>query len=170
MISPGVAVGGGPERRVRPKAMAPYFLNVDLDIVSKTKLNSLARDLGERVIVLHLGPLRRQHFLALESSKSHKGPDATIHALCSAIESLSPRSRQIWTASRKDFNVGYELRATERSLHFTLRPDTLHRVAMLGATLTVTCYRFDDAELEALPNRRAPRARAVRPARRGGGR
>ena len=151
--------------------MAPYFLNVDLDIVSKTKLDSLARDLGEKVIVLHIGPLGRQHFLALESSKSHKGPDATIHALCSAVENLSPRAQRIWTASRKDFNVGYELRAAERSLHFTLRPDTLHRVARLGATLTVTCYRFDDDEPQnAAPNRRLARQRPKRRQRNGGGR
>ena len=141
--------------------MAPYFLNVDLDIISRAKLDSLARDLGKKVIVLHSGPMRRQHFLVLESSRSRKGPDATIHALCSAVERLSPAARRIWTAARKDFNVGNELRASERSFRFTLRPDTLERVATLGATLTVTCYRFDDVEPNAVPNRRPGRQRSI---------
>jgi hypothetical protein len=150
--------------------MAPYFLNVDLDVISKTKLDALARALGKRVIVLHNGMMRRQHVLVLESSRSHKGPDATIHALCSAAESLSPAARRLWTASRKDFNIGYELRFAERSLHFTLRPDTLHRVAMLRATLTVTCYRFNEAEPNTAPDRRLSRRRPTRAARKSRGR
>jgi hypothetical protein len=123
----------------------PYFLNVDLEIESASKLHSLAAAMGKRVAVLHSGPASKpkRHLLALESARSLKNPDATIHALCSVVESLPPAERRVWQKARKEFDIGYELRASERSARFSLRPDTLERVAKLGATLTVTYYRGD---------------------------
>jgi hypothetical protein len=129
--------------------MQPYFLNVDLEIESASKLDSVAAELGKRVIVLHSGPgsKPRRHLLVLESSRQHKGPDATIHALCSAVEKLSPASRRVWNSSRKEFDIGYELRPGERASRFTLRSDTLERVAELGASLAVSYYRGDSHDL-----------------------
>jgi hypothetical protein len=150
--------------------MTPCFLNVDLEIVSSTSLNSLARDMGRRVIVLHSGPFERRHLLVLESSRQHKKPDAAIGALCSAIEHLAPATKSIWDGARKDFDIGYELRSSERASRFTLRPDTLERVARLGATLTMTCYREDNAEPNAPPSRRPARQPPTGTPRRGGGR
>lgn len=128
--------------------MKSHFHNVDLEIVSASKLDALAAEMGRRVIVLHLGPASepRRHLLALESSRYLRNPDAVIHALCSVVESLSPASRRVWQRARKEFDVGYGLRSSERSLRFSLRPDTLQRVAALGASLTVTCYRDDDVD------------------------
>ncbi len=125
--------------------MQPYFLNVDLEIESASKLDSLAAELGKRVVVLHSGPASkpRRHLLVLESSRQHRSPDATIHALCSAVERLSPASRRVWNAARREFDVGYELRPSERSSRFTLRSDTLERVAELGASMAVSYYRGD---------------------------
>jgi hypothetical protein len=123
--------------------MNPRFLNVDLDIESASKLNSLVAEMGKRVIVLHSGRVSKtkRHLLILESSPEHNGPDATIHALCKVIESLAPAARRVWDAARKEFNVGYELRPSERYSSFSLRPDTLERIAKLGAKLVVTYYR-----------------------------
>lgn len=125
--------------------MESSFLNVDLEIESALKLDLLAAAMGKRVLVLHSGPgPRKRHLLALESSREQKGADATIHALCAAVESLPPAARRVWSAAaRKEFDVGHELRPSERSSRFTLRPDTLERVARLGATLAFTCYRRD---------------------------
>jgi len=123
----------------------PLFLNVDLEIESQSKLDALATEMGKRVIVLHCGPASkaRRYLLVLESSRSYKSPDTAIHALCGVVEGLSPAARRIWTAGRKQFDVGYELRPSEHSSRFTLRPDTLARIASLGACLTVTYYRGD---------------------------
>jgi len=98
--------------------------------------------MGERVNVLHLGPgsVKRYH-LALEIAGFLKNPDETIHALCSVVESLPAAEQRLWQRARKEFDVGYELRPSERSSHFSLRPDTLERIVKLGATLTVTYYR-----------------------------
>lgn len=125
--------------------MKARFLNVDLDINSATKLNSLVVEMGKRVVVLHSGRVsgKKRHLLRLESAGEYDGPDATIHVLCGVVESLSPAARRVWNAARKEFNVGYELRPSERYSRFSLRPDTLERMAELGARLVVTYYRSE---------------------------
>jgi hypothetical protein len=125
--------------------MRAHFLNVDLEIESSSKLDVLATAMGDRVVVLHSGAASKpkRHFLAVESARYLKNPDATIHALCSVIERLPSAARRVWEAANKEFDVGYELRPSERSSRFSIRPDTLERVAKLGGTLTVTYYRRD---------------------------
>lgn len=125
--------------------MQPHFLNVDLEIESGSKLDLLAAEMGERVVVLHSGPASRarRHLLVLESARSFRSPDTAIHALCGVVESLSAEARRIWTAARKQFDVGFELRPSEQSSRYALRPDTLERMAGLGAGLRVTYYRGD---------------------------
>lgn len=127
--------------RTLHRPVNPRFLNVDLEIRSASRLDLLIAAMGERVVVLYSGLLApHRHFLVLESPRQHKSPDAAIHALCSIAESLPPAARRLWDASARTFDVGYELRAYERSSHFTLRPGTLERIARLGASLGVTCY------------------------------
>jgi hypothetical protein len=122
----------------------PCFLNVDLEIESASRLDELARAMGTRVVILHSGPgPKRRNLLALESSRQHKTADATIHALCTVVEALPPEPRRIWQRAQKTFDVGYELRPSERFSRFSVRPDTLERVAKLGVTLTVIYYRGD---------------------------
>lgn len=125
-----------------------HFLNVDLEIEAARKLDSLAAEMGERVSVLHSGPGSRakHHRLSVEIAgpfslqTSKRTPDRIIHALCDVVEKLSPRARRIWNAAFKEFNVGFELQADERSSEFSLQPDTLQRIARLGADLAVTYY------------------------------
>jgi hypothetical protein len=123
--------------------MRARFLSVDLDINSATKLDSLVAEMGKRVVVLHSGrvPKTKRNLLRLESAGEHNGPDSTIHGLCKVVESLSPAARRVWDAARKEFNVGYELRPSERYSFFSLKPDTLERIVKLGAKLVVTYYR-----------------------------
>ena len=123
--------------------MKPYFLNVDLEITTATKLEAVITEMGRHVIVLHSGlaAARKKHLLVLESSRQHAGPDSAIHALCSVIEALSRAARRMLDGARKEFDIGYELRACERFSRFRLRPDTLERIVRLGATLAVTYYR-----------------------------
>jgi hypothetical protein len=122
-----------------------------LEIDSASKLDSLRAAIGKRVLVLHSGPASnpKRHLLALESARDHKTPDATIHALCSVVEGLPLAARRVWQRARKEFDVGYELRPSERSSRFSLRSGTLERVAKLGAILTVTYYRSDANDADA---------------------
>jgi len=130
-------------KKPNPPAKAA-FLNVDLDIESTAKLDLLVTEMGDAVSVLYCGVYgrpRRNH-LHLETSRYYRAPDVTIHALCGIVERLSPAGRQVWDAAvGKEFNVGYDLRPTERCSSFSLRTRTLQRISSLGATLGVTYYR-----------------------------
>ena len=115
----------------------------------------LSAEMGERVSVHYCGPAPKRQLLAVENSRYYKNPDSAIHALCKVVESLSPAGRRIWKTARKTFDVGYEFRPSERSSHFSLRPDTLARVSNLGATLAVTYYRRDKIPMIRNPAQRS---------------
>ena len=139
-----------PARRATRTLTAPVFRNVDLEIESVLKLDPLVAEWGENVFVLYSGPGRlgsgpapkgRRRLLTLETVPAYKDQDRTIHALCALVEKLSPASRSLWDAAQKRFDLGYELRSTEQWTHFALRPDTLARLAALGAALAISLYR-----------------------------
>ena len=146
-------------RRLHPaRRHSPGFRNVDLEILSRVKLDALAAEWEENVVVLYSGKGRfgpgpaflqsRRHLLTLETCPEYKDPDRTIHAFCALVEGLSPANRALWDAAHKRFDLGYELCPTEQSIHFALRPDTLARLTALGATLAVSVYHgclFDEA-------------------------
>ena len=104
---------------------------------SSAKLDSLAAELGERVSVLFCGPKLEK--VSSEPRDFHihgdfKNPDSTIHAAVRPGRKLFRwRSRRLWAKARKDFDVGYKLLPSERRSYFSLRPDTLARVASSGS-------------------------------------
>lgn len=123
----------------------PAFLNVDLDVVSSRSLECLAKQLGNGAMVLHSGPIGRRHLLRVESSRSRRTPDSAVRDLCRAIEALPSEVRRVWDdAEKKEFNVGFELKTDLREVQVPLKPETVKRIAGLGATVAFTCYREDD--------------------------
>ncbi len=127
-----------------------HFLNVDLDIESAADLRPLAAELEAVCVILHAGTTgsgrNRLSVVRLESLEcdSADGPDAVIHDLCRVIEALSPAGRALWySATVRQFDVGYDAQPGHPAARFVLRPDTIGRVARLGATLAVTVYPPD---------------------------
>jgi hypothetical protein len=122
------------------------FLNVDLEIRSRAKLDALADALSDAVFVLYSGPAEsRTHLLNLELSRDSprrsRTPAACIAAFCDLIENLPPVPRRLWDrAFRKSFDIGWQRAAPERSSTFALEPAILQRIAKLGASLAVTLY------------------------------
>jgi hypothetical protein len=117
----------------------PVFRNVDLEIESDTNLNTLAAALSKKLVVLYAGPGTKGYLLNLECFRSHRTPDATIHDLCSVVERLSAEGKRLWAmARRKEFDIGFNGRTP--CARFTLRTDTIGRLADLNATLAVTFY------------------------------
>jgi hypothetical protein len=55
--------------------MSTKFLNVDLEIGSRAKLDPLAVEMGDQVFVLYSGRMQGQNFLSVETNRQHKGPD-----------------------------------------------------------------------------------------------
>jgi hypothetical protein len=120
------------------------FMNVDLEIVSRTKLEAIETSLSDLVHVLYSGPGNKKgtFLLALESNKYPKNADTGILALCAAVESLSKTERRLWDrALSRRFDVGYELILGENSVAVALESETLRRLADLRAEVAFTCYR-----------------------------
>lgn len=127
--------------------MLPEFLNVDLDLESTKPLDKLVTELGERVHVLHHGPLNDvPHYLALEIYEGEDNdPDSIINAFCEEIEGLSAASKTAWkTALARRFDIGVLSSTTSaetfRGLRLDLQTKTLARVAKLGAQIVFTVY------------------------------
>ena len=134
------------------------FLNVDLEIESSRTLGPMEREMGRAVLVLYSGRGKgRSHLLCLESSRWPNTPDSAALALCSVVEELSVRCRQLWDrARRKEFNLGYDLIEGVRVVQTALGRKTLSRIVALGATVAFTCYRGENSEPAGATSRSQP--------------
>jgi hypothetical protein len=127
--------------------MFPEFHNVDLELESNESLDRIAQEFGDRVHVLHNGPLRDiPYLLALEvyAGDDHD-PESIIEAFCDLIENLSAKAKTSWrkcSARRFDIGIGSGTGAAKPSvgLCLSLTPATLKRVSALSAEVVITVY------------------------------
>ena len=127
--------------------MLPEFLNVDLELESNESLDGIAQVFGDRVHVLHNGPLQAiPYLLAVEiyAGDDHD-PESIIEAFCDLIEALPPKSKAGWrkcTARRFDIGIESGAGVAKRfgALCLSLSPRTLKRVAALSAEAVITVY------------------------------
>ena len=126
----------------RKKPDRTHFLNVDLDIYSRSDLRPLVATLGERVLVLFEGCIKRTYRAHVELSRVTKTPDATIKSFCSLISAMRRPSRDLWNrALRRDFNIGIQAEpAPPYSCEFALAPETIKAASQLGAGIVFTIY------------------------------
>lgn len=120
------------------------FLNVDLEILSRSKLDAIESGMNGLAHALYCGPVGKKgiFLLSLGSEKESKNADAAILDLCAAVERLGKGERRLWEgALSRTFDVGYSLEPGARMVQVTLRPETVARVIALGATIAFSCYR-----------------------------
>jgi hypothetical protein len=119
---------------------AVHFLNVDLEILSREPLDSLAADLGDDVIVLYCGATERGYLGSFEIAGTSGNADDAMAFLCTLIEGLSDEARTVWNrALARSFDVGYESGSSPRFVS-TLREETVKRVAALDGEIVITIY------------------------------
>ena len=121
----------------------PGFLNVDLEINSRSKLELLEVGLSKVAHALYSAPLRKGiYLLSLECNRYPKNADSGILALCDAVDELGRAERRLWDrALSRKFDVGYSFEAGVRLVQAALRPETLKRVVALRATVAFSCYQ-----------------------------
>jgi hypothetical protein len=138
-------------------------MNVDLEIVSRSKLDGIEKAVQERAHALFCGPVRKGIFLlSLECNRYPKDADAGIVELCTTVDALGDSDRRLWDrALRRTFDVGYRIASGSRAVHVGLRAETLRRVTRLGATVAFTCYRDDIGEPDGPANGRQPARRVA---------
>jgi hypothetical protein len=132
-----------PHQHQRPDVAYPEttFLNVDLDLWSRTPLEPLVHALGSSVIELFVGHDGRQHAARLEWARSSQKPDVIIQRLVAAIERLPRPARRLWNHSRRrEFNIGIQAAMRPHGFELRLDPATVQAVARVGASMGVTVY------------------------------
>ena len=146
-------------------------MNVDLEIVSRSKLDAIEKAVQNKAYALFCGPIRKGIFLlSLECNRYPKDADAAIVELCTTVDELGNSERQLWDrALRRTFDVGYGISSGSRAVYVGLRPETLRRITALGATIAFTCYLDDNSEPVSPANRRQPARRVTMPRPRGAG-
>src|SRR5580704_12265725 len=95
-----------------------HFLNVDLDIYSRSSLKPLVDAFGKSVMVLHTDRVGRLYWAVLEVWVEAPTVDTTIRKLCRLIRALTPAQRRLWNkATRRDFNIGIQGNVEGNTFH-----------------------------------------------------
>lgn len=121
-----------------------HFINVDLDIYSKTDLRPLVAALGKKIYVLHVGrhrPRGRTYCAHLELRPHPKSADLGIRDFCLLIQTLPRAERKLWdNAKARDFNIGVRVKKEPYAKRFDIAADTVRAAAKLGAQIVFTVY------------------------------
>jgi hypothetical protein len=163
----------------------PHFINVDLEVWSRTDLSAFADAVRGKAFVVYVGKIRRRFLANLEARLSKvSSPEATIWALLELVGSFSPVARAAWKgAQARVFNVGYHggeflTRVHERPAgsgrwyaqdpkhaaglcETSFSPELLRAVAAVGGSIATTIY----PPTEEVPSRRLPSKPSQRSAR-----
>jgi hypothetical protein len=123
-----------------------HFLNVDLDIYSRSNLAPLVSALGKKVFVLHEGRDKRTYCAHLEVTRITTNADSTVRAFCALIQSLPRAERKLWdTAKFRDFNIGVQAEAQPHSHRIVLAAETVKAASEVGARIVFTVYAPEGA-------------------------
>ena len=128
-------------RPVFPHENDTRFLNVDLDIYSRTSLAPLVSALGRTVVVLYVGTENRRHSAHLELARTVRTPDALIRRFVRLIERLPRDARRLWNgAQRREFNIGIQAGSRPHASEFRVSPDVIQAAARVGGAIVTTVY------------------------------
>jgi hypothetical protein len=128
---------------VKKKAPDAQFLNVDLDVYSRSDLQPLVNGFGKKVMALYVGRERRRYSAHLELARYPKktSADATIRAFCTLIRALPKAERGMWNAAKtREFSVGVQAGQQPFACDFRIEAQTVKAVAELGAVIVLTVY------------------------------
>jgi len=138
---------------VKKKAPDSKYLNVDLDVYSRSDLRPLVNGFGKRVIALYVGRERRRYSAHLELAGFQRpSADATIHAFCTLIRALPKTERELWNGAKtREFSVGVQAGRQPFACDFRIEAQTIKAVAELGAVIVLTVYGSEMAKRRNAP-------------------
>jgi hypothetical protein len=117
------------------------FLNVDLDVYSRSNLEPLAVELGDRVSVLYVGRERGMRSVHLEIAGQPAGADEAIRAFVGLVRKLSRAKKKLWNGAKsREFNIGVQSGNLPRCLEISLEAKTVELVAEVGGRIVVSVY------------------------------
>jgi hypothetical protein len=118
-----------------------HYLNTDLDIESESDLRPIIEAFGEDVIVMHHGEERGLQIAHFEIAGWSTNADETIQSFCDLVENFGKNARAIWdSCCTRILDIGYECGSSPYNYRSEIKPDTIKRVAGIGASLVITIY------------------------------
>jgi hypothetical protein len=126
-------------RRIEPTTQ---YLNVDVEVLSRSPLARLVSALGPKVFVHYCGPLRRSYLAHFSLASSHgRSADTVSRQLAVLIARLSASERKLWLGARsRTFDVGVQGGRAPFSHTLLLSEGTVARLAALNVRLVYTSY------------------------------
>ena len=121
---------------------ATLYLNVDVEVVSRSPLTSLVSALGRSVFVLYAGPISGGHGAYFQLASSHgRSADFTVKRLATLISRLPASERKVWRLARsRTFDLGIQGGLLPRSHQLAISPGALAQLGRLNAQLVCTTY------------------------------
>ena len=117
------------------------FLNVDLDIYSKSNLERLVEALGDGVFVNYVGREKGRYSAHLSRSSFGQSADALMGELAHLIKKLPRQVKRLWdSAASREFNVGIEAGKKPSSHVILITEKTIKLVAALKGGIAITTY------------------------------
>ena len=130
-----------PTGRREVDASDTRFLNIDLDIWSRSPLDVLADAFGTRVCVLHVGREGRLFSAHVELATLSRDPDRLIRRFVALVRDLPRAARRLWNQARvREFNLGIQAGTNPYSYGLRLEPETLRAMASVDARFGLTVY------------------------------
>jgi len=138
------------------------FLNVDVDVWSRSSLQAVVDALGTKVLVHHVGLEGKEYGAHFSHARSYqKDVDTLTRQRAGLVRKLPPLARKAWEKARvRDFNVGIRGGTRPSSCEFAIKADTVKLVAEVGGRIVVTAYA---APVEHAESRKSLRKRRGRP-------
>jgi hypothetical protein len=130
----------------KPKdnAFAADYINVDLEVRSRTNLRPLADALSQSLLSLHVGGSKGDFLATFENGAgaARTGtPDLAIMRLVRAIDALPPEIKRHWTKARdRVFDVGVAKAAGSKVLQLSLSTTTVAAIVRLKARVALSFY------------------------------
>ena len=118
-----------------------HFMNVDLDIYSRSSLEPLVAAMGQRVRVLFVGRTKRTYEAHLELRRITQTADSTIRGFCALVRALSKAQRNLWDQAKvREFSVGIQAQLKPITFEITLDERTVRAAYEVNARINFTIY------------------------------
>jgi hypothetical protein len=117
------------------------FLNVDLEVFSKSDLQPLVDALGSKVHVHYLGMEFRLFKAYVDLPEQPKTPESGILRFCELIQKLPSSARAVWnTAKSRSFDIGIEPPGRGRHYWSAIGSRAIRAAAKVDAQIAITVY------------------------------
>ena len=132
----------GNARAKKSPSPATHFLNVDLDLYSKSDLQPFVSALGGRRLRSMWGGMGGGIApRTFEIARNTKNADAAMAAFCGLIRSLPEMERALWDgATVRSFSVGVQAGLQPVSCGFVIQAKTVKSVSDLDGRIVFTIY------------------------------